>query len=79
MNCSWCYLSLLCFLLNFVLADCVITNGYHQKIVQLLFLRRKVEHGFFLWCQVYRKPERSLFEVLFSRKIADLLQTYGMT
>ena len=40
-NCSRCYLSLQCFLLNFVLVDCRITNGCHQKIVKLLFLRKK--------------------------------------
>ena len=79
MNCSWCYLSLQCLLLNFVSADCRITNGYHKKIIQLQFLRRKVERRFFFSYQLYRKPERSLFEVLLSRKIADLPHMYGIS
>lgn len=41
MNWSWCYLSLQCFLLNFVLADCRITNGYHQKHCSTSISKRK--------------------------------------
>ena len=44
-----------------------------------LFLGRKVVHRFFLSCTVFRTPVRSPFLVLLSKKIANLLHTYGIS